>query len=199
MARVDDRDLPLGRLYAEAMLRLAEERGEGDALLEELQELVALLDQDPRLDDFLASPLVDGKVRARVIEETFRGRASDVLVDSLQVINRKGRLAFLRAVAEAYRIAHRDLRGWVEVHVRTAVALTDAQRARVRNAAAASTGKKPTLAERVDPKLIGGIVIEAEGRKIDASVLTRLLEVRDALRNRASEEIIRGTPYVAES
>jgi F-type H+-transporting ATPase subunit delta len=199
MAKVDDRDLPLGRLYAEAMLRLAEERGQGDALLEELQELVALLDQDPRLDDFLASPLVDGKVRARVIEETFRGRASDVLVDSLQVINRKGRLAFLRAVAEAYRIAHRDLRGWVDVHVRTAVPLTEALRSRVRNAAAASTGKKPTLVERVDPALIGGIVIEAEGRKLNASVLTRLLEVRDALRNRASEEIIRGTPYVAES
>ncbi len=199
MAKVDDRDLPLGRLYAEAMLRLAEERGQGDALLEELQELVALLDQNPRLDDFLASPLVDGKVRAQVIEETFRGRASDVLVDSLQVINRKGRLAFLRTVAEAYRIAHRDLRGWVEVHVRTAVPLTEALRSRVRNAAAASTGKKPTLAERVDPALIGGIVIEAEGRKIDASVLTRLLEVRDALRNRASEEIISGTPYVAES
>jgi F-type H+-transporting ATPase subunit delta len=199
MAKVDDRDLPLGRLYAAGMLRLAEEHGQGDALLEELQELVALLDRNPRLDDFLSSPLVDGKVRARVIEKTFRGQASDLLVDSLQVINRKGRLAFLRAVAEAYRIAHRDLRGWVEVHVRTAVPLTGALRTRVKDAAAVATGRKPALVERVDPALIGGIVIEAEGRKIDASVRTRLLEVRDALRNRASEEIIRGTTHVAET
>jgi F-type H+-transporting ATPase subunit delta len=199
MASVDDRDLALGRLYAEAMLDLAEEHGQGDALLDELKDLVAFLDQNPGLDDFLSSPLVDDQARARVIEEMFRGKASDLLVDSLQVINRKGRLAYLRAIAEAYRIAHRDLRGWVDVRVRTAVPLTEVLRNRVKDAIAASTGKKPTLIERVDPSLIGGMVIEVEGRKIDASVASRLHDLSEALMTRASGEIHRGTAYVAES
>ncbi len=199
VANVDDRDLAVGRLYAEAMLGLAEEQGAGDALLDELKELVGFLDQNPKVGDFLASQMVDEEGRARVIENLFRGNASDLLVDSLQVINRKGRLGQLRAVAEAYRIAHRDLRGWVDVHVRTAVPLDDAQRARLKDAMAVSTGKKPALVERIDPSLIGGLVVEVGGKKFDASVASRLHDLSEALLLRASREIHSGRAYVAES
>jgi F-type H+-transporting ATPase subunit delta len=198
MANVDDRDLAVGRLYAEAMLGLAEEQGAGDALLEELKELVDFLDRNPKVGHFLASQMVDEEGRARMIEDLFRGNASDLLVDSLQVINRKGRLGQLRAVAESYRIAHRDRRGWVDVHVRTAVPLDDALRARLKDAMAASTGKKPVLVERIDPSLIGGLVVEVEGKKFDASVASRLHDLSDALLARASREIHRGGAYVAE-
>ncbi|MBW8876549.1 MAG: ATP synthase F1 subunit delta [Acidobacteria bacterium] len=199
MAKVDDRDLAVGRLYAEAMLALAEERGSSDALLDELKELVDFLDQNPKVEHFLASQMVDEEGRARVLEDLFRGQASDLLLDSLQVINRKGRLGQIRAIAESYRTALRDLRGWVDVHVRTAVPLDDAQRTRLQEAMAASTGRKPALIERIDPSLIGGLVVDVEGRKFDASVASRLQDLSAALQARASREIVSGTAYVAES
>lgn len=198
-ARVTDRDLAIGRLYAKAMLGVAEEKGQADDLLTELQELVGHLDATPGFEEFLSSPLVDEDSRARVIEELFRGKASDLLADSLQVINRKGRLGALRAIAEAYRVEHRDLRGWMDVRVRTAVPLTDEQRARLKDALAASSGKKPSLFERVDPALIGGMVVEIGDRKIDASLASRLRHLAGALLTRASQEIHRGAGYVAES
>ncbi|HEX4964018.1 MAG TPA: ATP synthase F1 subunit delta [Thermoanaerobaculia bacterium] len=199
MAKVDDRDLAVGRLYAEAMLGLAEERGQSEALAGELKELVEFLDQNPKVEHFLSSLMVDEEGRARVLDDLFRGQASDLLLDSLQVINRKGRLGQLRAVAEAYRAALRDLRGWVDVHVRTAVPLDAVLRARLQEAMTASTGKKPVLIEEVDPSLIGGLVVEAGGKKFDASVASRLRDLSAALLARASSEIVRGTAYVAES
>lgn len=199
MANVDNRDLAVGRLYAEAMLALGEESGQSDALLEELQDLAGFLDQNPKLEHFLASPLVDEEGRARVIEELFRGRTSDLLADSLQVINRKGRLGQMRAIAEAYRRAHRDRRGWVDVHVRTAVPLTGALRTRLEDAIAAFTGKQPALFEKTDPSLIGGVVVEVEGKKIDASVASRLRVLSAALSARAAREIQSGRAYVAQS
>ena len=211
MAKVDDRDLAVGRLYAEAMLALAEERGSSDALLDELKDLVDFLDQNPKVEHFLASQMVDEEGRARVLANLFPRRtfttlkevdqsaASELLLDSLQVINRKGRLGQIRAIAESYRIALRDLRGWVDVHVRTAVPLDDAQRTRLQDAMAASTGRKPALIERIDPSLIGGLVVDVEGRKFDASVASRLQDLSAALRARASREIVSGTAYVAES
>jgi F-type H+-transporting ATPase subunit delta len=104
----------------------------------------------------------------------------------------------LRAITEAYRLAYRDKRGLVDVHVRTAVPLTDPLRARLVEAITAAVGKRPTLIERVDPSLIAGVVVEVAGRKIDASVATRLHGLSQALLARASQEIHRGTAYVAE-
>jgi F-type H+-transporting ATPase subunit delta len=197
--KVDDRDLAVGRLYAEAMLTLAEERGQSEALLDELRELVEFLDQNPKVEHFLSSLMVDEEGRARVLDDLFKSQASELLLDSLQVINRKGRLGQLRAIVESYRAALRDLRGWVDVKVRTAVALDEAQRGRLQEAIAASTGRKPALIERVDRALIGGLVVEFEGKKFDASVASRLQDLSAALLARASREIHRGTAYVAES
>jgi F-type H+-transporting ATPase subunit delta len=197
--KVDDRDLAVGRLYAEAMLTLAEERGQSEALLDELRELVEFLDRNPKVEHFLSSLMVDEEGRARVLDDLFKRQASELLLDSLQVINRKGRLGQLRAIVESYRAALRDLRGWVDVKVRTAVALDEAQRGRLQEAIAASTGRKPALIERVDRALIGGLVVEFEGKKFDASVASRLQDLSAALLARASREIHSGTAYVAES
>ncbi len=199
MASIDEREREVGRLYAEAILHVAEEGGQAEALLEELNGLVEYLDRNPEFERFLASPLIEEGPHAQVIEDAFRGKASDLLVDSLLVINRKGRLSALRAIAVAYRAALRDLRGWMDVHVRTAVPLTEPLRARLNQVLAASTSRRPTLIEKVDPALIGGLVIEVEGRKVDASVASRLHDLSEALLARASREIHSGKAYVAQS
>jgi F-type H+-transporting ATPase subunit delta len=199
MASVDERNREIGRLYAEAILHVAEEKGQAEELLEELNGLVEYLDGNPDLDRFLSSPMIEAEPRAQVIEQAFRGKASDLLLDSLLVVNRKGRLSALRAIATAYRAELRTLRGWVDVNVRTAVPLTDALRGRLEQTLAAATGRKPTLIEKVDPAVIGGLVVEVEGRKIDASVASRLHDLSEALLARASREIHSGKAYVAES
>jgi F-type H+-transporting ATPase subunit delta len=199
MASVDERNLGLGRLYARAILDLAEEQGQADELLEELTGLAGYLEDHPELEVFFASPLVEEDARAATIEKVFRRRASDLLADALQVINRKGRLGALRAIAEAYRQELRDRRGMVDVTVRTAVPLSEALRARLSESLAGFTGKKPTLIEKVDPAVIGGMVVEVAGTKIDTSVASRLKDLGAALERRASEEIHRGTAaYTSE-
>lgn len=199
MAGVDDRTLALGRVYAVPMLDLAERQGQADALFEELQELGRLLDGDSRIEGFLGSPLVDEEERRQVLERLFRGRASDLLVNSLQVINRHGRLGYLRAIAEAYRLEYRTRRGLVDARVRTAVPLSDALRGNLKEALARFTGKQAALAETVDPSLLGGMVVEVEGNKIDGSVASRLRGLSAALGRRASQEIHRGTQaYVSQ-
>jgi F-type H+-transporting ATPase subunit delta len=199
MASADERDREIGRLYAEAILHVAEEKAQAEELLEELNGLVEYLDGNPELDRFLASPMVEAEPREKVIEQAFRGRASDLLLDSLLVVNRKGRLGALRAIAAAYRAELRDVRGWVDVNVRTAVPLTADLRQRLEQTLATATGRKPTLIEKVDPAVIGGLVVEVEGRKIDASVASRLHDLSAALLARASREIHSGKAYVAES
>jgi len=198
MASVDERSLALGRVYALAILALAEPQGQGEAVLEELAGLAQLLASDAELELFFASPLIEEEAREEVIEKTFRGRVSDLLVDALQVANRKGRLGQLRAIAEAYRLEYRSLHGMVDARVRTAVPLSPELREQLRAAVARFTGKQPDLTEKVEPSLLGGMIVEVAGKKIDTSVSSRLSQLGAALDRRASEEIQRGSTVFGE-
>ncbi len=196
MANVSDKEFAVAQVYGQAMFTLAEEKGEGDALLEELRDLAGYLDDHAEFDTFLSSPTIDTDARAASIEKVFRGRASDLLVDSLQVLNGKGRLGVLRSVVEAYRLAHEDRRGRVDVHVRTAVPLSEALRGRLQRAATRVAGKEAELIERVDDSMIGGMIVQIGDRKIDASVATRIRHLGEALHERASHEVHSDRSYV---
>jgi F-type H+-transporting ATPase subunit delta len=191
------RDPGVAKVYAKAMLSLAEAEGQAEELLEELAELGRALDADPELAAFLASPLVGEQARAEVLETIFRGRASDLLVDALEVINHKGRLWLLRAIVDAFRGEYRELRGVVDARVTTAVPLDAAQRSDLLAALARFTGKRPELLERVDPAILGGLVVEVAGEKIDSSLAARLHDVGVALAGRAALELHHGGSLAA--
>jgi F-type H+-transporting ATPase subunit delta len=193
MAGTSQKGAAVAAVYAEAMLGLAARRGEAEGLRAELDELARLAARDPRFAAFLASPLIDPERRAESLERMLRGTASDLLVDALQVINRKGRIGLLPAIAAAYAARHDALSGVVEVRVSSAVPLADAQRERLRAAVQARTGREPRLVETVEPELLGGLVVRIGDRKADATIATRLRTLAEALLARASREIVRGT------
>jgi F-type H+-transporting ATPase subunit delta len=188
----DDRAIAVARVYADAMLELAAARGEADDLGEELRALAARVAEDAAFRAFLLTPLVDAGARAASLERIFRGRASDLLVDALQVLNRKGRIGLAPAVAAVYARALNALRRRVEVAVVSAVPLSAEQRAAVGAAVARRTGREAILEERVEPELIGGMVVRIDDRKADASVASTLEVLARALRERASREVQRG-------
>jgi F-type H+-transporting ATPase subunit delta len=193
MAGTGNKATAVAAVYAEAMLGLADRRGEADAVRAELDELVRLAASRPGFAAFLANPLIDPDRRAGSLERMLRGRAGDLLVDALQVINRKGRIGLLAAIAAAYAARHDTLSGVVEVRVASAVPLAGAQRERLLAAVRAKTGREPRLVESVDSELLGGLVIRIGDRKADATIATRLRTLSEALLARASHEIVRGT------
>src|SRR6188508_735278 len=113
----------LAETWCAAIFRIAASRGVEDELLEEWQGVVEMLDRDPQLEAVLASPLVTIEEKRQLIEKSFRGRASDLFVDSLQVLRSKGRLGLLRAVATAFRSSWMASKNLVEAHVTSAVPL----------------------------------------------------------------------------
>ncbi|MEE9562197.1 MAG: F0F1 ATP synthase subunit delta, partial [Thermoanaerobaculia bacterium] len=75
---IDERQLAIARVYAQALLGLADRQGEVDEILEQLEQLRSLLDEAPALEDFLGTPLVQEETRKDALEKLFRGRASDL-------------------------------------------------------------------------------------------------------------------------
>ncbi len=191
MSKADDKQMAVAQVYSRAMHDLAESKGEAAGLLDELRELVGYIEQNPKFAAFVNSPMIDAEDRAQALERVFRGKASDLLVDSLQIINRKGRLTLLPAITEAYHLRHQEHLGRVDVRVTTAVPLGESLRGRLVSALSGHSGKQPVLIEEVDESLIGGIVLRVDDEKIDASVVHEIDRLHRALRDRAVHEIHR--------
>ena len=195
MAGLNDKHLAVARVYSRAILDLAEEQGIADQVGDDLAELSRYVSENEEFASFLGSPLIDAGERQVAIEKILRGRVSDLLVNALQVVNRKERMLLVPAIAETYRQELRDLRGRVDVQVKTPVALPEALREKLRTAVTHFTGRQPDLIEKVDPALLGGMVVQIGDDKIDASVASKLKALSEALLKRASQEIVRDTPY----
>ena len=193
MAKFDDRQRAVARVYARALLEVAAEAGQDAEVREELDSLEALYEADPGFRDFLSNPAVDAADRRRSLDVLFRSRLSPVTVDALQVLNRKDRSALLPAVVEAYRDVHDRLCKRVEVRVRSARPLSEAQRQSLAAAVRERSGLEPSFVETVEPSLVGGLVVQIGDEKTDGSVVTRLRNLGEALLDRASREIHSGT------
>ncbi|HNQ22892.1 MAG TPA: ATP synthase F1 subunit delta [Phycisphaerae bacterium] len=196
MGSTSDTETGLAQVYSGSLLALAQERNQAESVAEELHGLTSLLAANPQWGAFLVSPTVDTLARAAAIERVFRGRVSDLVVNALQVLNRKGRLAILERLVEAYDLALEQLRGRVLAQVHSAVPLSDALRRRLQEVVTRYAGCEADLVETVVPELLGGLVVRVGDQKIDMSLATQLRRLAERLTVRASLEIHSKRAYV---
>lgn len=198
MATQSGNELAIGKVYATSLFQLAEEQGKSQAVRDELKELAAFVAGNKEFADFLSNPTVGVDARKKAIEKAFRGRLSDIVVDTLQVLNRGNRMVLVGALAQTFAAMHEEHAGGIEVQVQTAVALSDKARERLHSAISRKTGKKPKIRESVEPSLLGGLVVRVGDDKLDASVARKLSELSMRMLDRASREIYSGREYVSK-
>jgi F-type H+-transporting ATPase subunit delta len=183
----------VAKVYAEAILRAADLRHQGDEILEMLDSLVNdVLRADPRLEAFLSSGAIGKQAKAAVIHSVFSGRASELFIHSLSVLNDHERLDLLRPIVAAYRELRDQQAGRMRVQVRSAVPLPDDQRERLLQQLRETFHKEPLLETQVDQDLLGGMVVRVGDWLYDHSVRTQLETMRDQIMARSNYEIQSG-------
>jgi len=166
----------VARRYARALLEAA-----GPHALkvrDELRALVPLVEGHRELRRVLLDPALGTEPRRRVLAAVAeRAGASPLLRRLLDLLAARERLSLLPDLVQAYDKLANEAHGIVSAEVFSAVPLTEAQRQRL----AASLGGKVELRCRVDPGLVGGVLVRAEGTTYDGSVHTRLAALRRRL------------------
>jgi F-type H+-transporting ATPase subunit delta len=176
----------IAKVYADALFDLAQRAGTIDKVSAQLQDLVTVQEQNPDFTAFLNSMVVDSEERERSLERVLRGRLDDNLVDTLQVMNRHGRVGLLPQLLRAFVLRTEEARGEIEVTAISAVELSGVEQADVQALAAQLSGKRPLMEYRVDPYIIGGLVLEMGGYRYDDSIRHQLEAARDRLLERSS-------------
>src|SRR5690606_1273922 len=126
-----------------------------------------------------------------LIDRLLAGKAHQLLVNFLKVVADHGRMNALEAIYKAAVEQLDKLRNRVRVHVTTATPLADSQAEILKNALRQQTGAEPILITRVDPDMIGGLIVQVGDTVYDGSVTAQLENMRGRLIERSIHEIER--------
>jgi F-type H+-transporting ATPase subunit delta len=140
----------------------------------------------------MTSAAIDDDARRESLKRIFAGKVNALLLNFLLVLNSKGRTWLLPEVCQVFHRQVDAQRGRRRAFVTTAVALDDAQRARLRDEARRMCGLEPVLVERIDPAIIGGAVLQVGDRVLDTSLRRRLQSIRRQLRDRFDRHLHQG-------
>jgi len=172
------------RVYAEALLGAAGERGRLAEVREQLADFVAAVRESDELRSLLRNPQIEPHVKREALAAAL-GDADELVRNFLLLLAEKGRLAEADEIqAELERLIAREARV-LELDLTTAVELSDEEAARVVRQMEEASGRRVEATRRVDPDLIGGIVIQAGSQRLDASVRGRLDQLRQELTARS--------------
>lgn len=174
-------DIAVAERYARALIEIGQDENKVDAYAADLSRFNEVL-TGTELLSALAHPGFSNEERRSVLDTVLGQLKVDPMVGNfLRIVLEKGRVGALPGIVDRYRLLADRLAGRVRAVVTTAVPLDDAMTAEVKAALEASTGKTILIDPKVDPEILGGLVAHVEGRVYDASLRTRLLNLRQTL------------------
>jgi F-type H+-transporting ATPase subunit delta len=173
----------IARRYAKALVALGQEDGNTDELTRQLEEIVAtLMTHDAQLFDALCHPALALTERQGLLNTLMpRFNAHAMVQNFLRLLLEKQRFSLLPAISTMARNQADTLAGRARAVVTTATAMTAAMEKEVQATLQEATGKTIILESLVDASLIGGMIAQVGGKVFDASVKTRLAELRQQL------------------
>ena len=165
--------------YASALFDLADEAKALDAVERELTGLGELIATNPDLGRVVSSPAYSREDQGRVMASILdRLNASELSRKFVGLMAGKGRLHLLPAALEGFKTLLSAHRGIVEAEVASARPLDEARKAELIRSLEASEGRKVSLKTRVDPTLLGGLVVKIGSKMIDASLRAKLARLQ---------------------
>ena len=171
------------RTYARALYAAAKDADRLDAVREQLGDFVEAQRQVPELRDLLRNPQLDQRVKASVFEELLGGD-EQLVRNFLLLLAEKNRAGEIEEIAEEFERLAAAEEGILDVEMTTAIELSDKEARDVIKQIEKASGRKVEATQRVDPDLIGGIVLQAGSLRLDASVRGRLDRLRQELTTR---------------
>lgn len=168
------------RMYARALFEAAKEKDRVAAVQQELEDFVETVAGVPELRSLLENPQLDPAAKRAALADLLSG-TDELLRNFLLLVAEKGRAAELDEIAAEFdELVARD-QGRLKVELTTARELSDADAASILQRIEQASGRSVEATRRVDPALVGGIVLQAGSLLVDASVRGRLSRLRQTL------------------
>jgi len=169
--------------YATALFDLARDERSIDAIKADLDRLDAMIGDSPDLARLVRSPVFTADAQARALNAVLaKAGIGGITAKFLGVLTANRRLFVVRDVIKAFNSLVARFRGEATADVTVAEPLSDKNLDALRAALKAVSGKDVALNVKVDPSIIGGLVVKLGSRMVDSSLRTKLNSIKHAMK-----------------
>ncbi len=169
--------------YATALFELARDEKSIDAVLADLNKFDALLSDSADLKRLVRSPVFSAEVQMKALDAVMdKAALSGTPAKVLRVLTANRRLFAVADVIRAFRALVANFKGEATAEVTVAEQLNDKNLDALKAALKSVTGKDVALNVKVDPSIIGGLVVKLGSRMVDSSLRTKLNSIKHAMK-----------------
>ena len=169
--------------YATALFELARDENSIDAVKAELDRFAAMLDESADLKRLVRSPVFAAEAQLKALSAVLeKAEITGVSANFLKVLAANRRLFAVSEVIRAFNALVAKFKGEATADVTVAETLSDKNLEALKAALKSVTGKDVTLDVKVDPSIIGGLVLKLGSRMVESSLRTKLNSIKNAMK-----------------
>jgi len=170
-----------GREYGEGLYALCAEEGLAEQALKELKCLKGIFAAEPDFLRLLGNFALPRDERRQVLDNALKGQIHPYVLNFLRILVDRGAVSEFNNCEGAYRESYNRANRVLEADVTPARALSEDQRTQLLESLKRRTRRNVTLREHVDPALLGGVLLEMDGKRYDNTLLSRLRAIRQEI------------------
>ncbi|MBV9568883.1 MAG: F0F1 ATP synthase subunit delta [Hyphomicrobiales bacterium] len=183
MAQVESSMSGVAGRYAVALFELAHDSGEADTVSQELKRFASLIEGSEDLKRLVTSPVFTPEQQKAAVGAILqRAGIGGITGNFIRLVARKRRLFALPAMTRAFEALLAERKGIVPAEVTVAEPMPETMMGELKKALQKAEGKEVSLSVKINPDIIGGMVVKLGHRMIDASLKTKLNALRVAMR-----------------
>lgn len=167
--------------YAKAFFSLAKEKNMMPRLKRDIQTVAEVCNTSTEFILLLKSPVVKTSKKEQLIETIFKGKVDDLTIRFLRLVTSNKREAYIPAICRNFLKLNREDQNIKTVVLTTASPVEPETADAVKALLGSKLNAQVELSQKVDPAIIGGLILRMEDRQFDASIATQLKKIKQKL------------------
>lgn len=173
----------ISKKYAMALFEIAREKGKMEEYLKQLGEIVKIFTEEMKFFEILNNPFIERSEKKELVEKVFKRLLDSDVLNFLMLLVEKNRQSLVDEIFREYLALLDEEKNILHVTAITAVPMLEEDKVELTKKLEGLTGKTVVLQNKVEPDIIGGMIIKVKDKLIDGSIRGRLRNLKNNLLN----------------
>ncbi len=181
MSKINTKLASTAKKYAEALFDVTEKSNTTDSAIKDICLIFDIFNENTELQSFMTNPIIRLEDKKDSIRQIFEGKVTNTVMNFLYLLADNSRFDAILEIKKAYFELIKQKENLVTVIATTAVEMKDYLKEKLQRKLEEKLSKRVEIVYTIDPQIVGGMIVEIEGKTIDNSVVTKLKNIKKQL------------------